>query len=166
MHIYFKIILIKTFVLFFILSACNENNDGYKLVDKFDPQRDAAADIQKAVKIAQKNDKRILLDVGGEWCIWCHRLDRFIENNREIREYLKKHYIVVKINYSEENKNEALLSEYPEIPGYPHFFVLDKNGDFLHSQGTAELEKEKSYDAGKILAFLKKWSNESLFLKN
>ncbi len=160
MHKTFYFMLIKTCVLFFILSACGENSNRYKVVEKFDPNRDAAADIQTAVKIAQKNHKRILLDVGGEWCIWCHRLDRFIENNREIREYLKKHYIMVKINYSEENKNEALLSQYPEIPGYPHFFVLDKNGAFLYSQGTAELEKEKSYDAGKILAFLKKWNGE------
>jgi hypothetical protein len=33
----------------------------------FDPKRDAAKDIADAVKVARKQNKRILLDVGGEW---------------------------------------------------------------------------------------------------
>ena len=45
---------------------------------KFDPVADPFKDIQIAVNEAQKINKRILLDVGGEWCIWCHRIDAFI----------------------------------------------------------------------------------------
>lgn len=33
----------------------------------FDPKRDAAKDIAKAVVAATKQNKRILLDVGGNW---------------------------------------------------------------------------------------------------
>ena len=33
----------------------------------FDPKRDAAKDIANAAKVASKQNKRILLDVGGEW---------------------------------------------------------------------------------------------------
>ena len=33
----------------------------------FDPKRDAAKDIANAVKAATKQNKRILLDVGGNW---------------------------------------------------------------------------------------------------
>jgi hypothetical protein len=65
--------------------------------------------------------------------------------------------VVVKVNYSEENKNEAVLSKLPKIPGYPHFFVLDKDGKFLHSQGTGELETGDHHDHDKMIAFLKKW---------
>ena len=103
-------------------------------------------------------NKRIILDVGGEWCIWCHRIDAFIEQNSEIKDFLNKHFIVVKVNYSEENKNEKFLSRYPKVDGYPHFFVLDDKGKLLHSQNTGLLEKEKSYDTGKFLSFLKKWA--------
>lgn len=126
--------------------------------EKFDPTRDAEKDIQAAIKEAEKSDKRILLDVGGEWCIWCHRLDEFFADNKDVNKFLHDNFVVVKVNYSPENKNEKVLSRYPEIPGYPHFFVLDTDGKFLHSQGTGELEEGKGHDRNKMMTFLKKWA--------
>jgi thioredoxin-related protein len=126
--------------------------------EKFDPQRDAAKDIKAAVTQAKKDGKPILLDVGGEWCIWCHRLDQFFADNKDINNILRTKYVIVKVNYSPENKNEKVLSQYPKIPGYPHIFILDKNGKFIHSQDTGELEKDKGYDRDKVIAFLNKWS--------
>jgi hypothetical protein len=64
---------------------------------------------------------------------------------------------MVKINFSDENKNEPLLSRYPPVAGYPHIFVLDKDGKFLHSQDTGKLEEGKSYNLDKFMAFLKEW---------
>lgn len=125
---------------------------------KFDPARDAAKDIADAVKIAQKKNKRILLDVGGEWCGWCHKLDKFFLENTDAAKILKERYIVVKINFSQENKNEAVLSKYPKIVGYPHLFVLDKNGKLLHSQDTGLLETGDHHDPAKVIPFLQKWA--------
>ncbi|MGQ9798581.1 MAG: thioredoxin family protein [Ignavibacterium sp.] len=92
------------------------------------------------------------------WCIWCHRIDAFIDSHKEIKEFLDRHFIVVKINYSKENKNEKFLSNFPQMPGYPHFFVLDIDGKLLHSQDTELLEKDKDYDEVKFMEFLKKWA--------
>ncbi len=58
---------------------------------------------------------------------------------------------------SDENNNAEFLSEYPEIPGYPHFFVLDQDGTLLHSQGTGELESGRGYDEDLFIAFLNAW---------
>ena len=125
---------------------------------KFDPSRNPATDLEAAVATATKEKKRILLDVGGEWCSWCHRLDRFLHGQEDLDAYLSKHYLVVKVNFSKENKNEKFLRQYPAIDGYPHFFVLDSNGKFLHSQSTGDFEAGKGYDHDKILQFLKKWT--------
>lgn len=125
---------------------------------KFDPKRDAAKDIADAIALAQKNKKRIMLDVGGEWCGWCHRLDQFFMENKEAAKILKEKYIVVKVNFSPENKNEAVLSKYPAIKGYPHLFVLDKDGKLLHSQDTGLLETGDHHDPEKVIPFLKKWA--------
>ncbi len=126
--------------------------------EKFDPTRDPSKDIADAVGIAQKDGKRILLDVGGEWCIWCHRLDKFFADNNDVAEFLHANYIVVKVNYSKENKNEKVLSAYPKIPGYPHLFVLDSSGKLIHSQDTGELESGNHHDHDKVLNFLKAWA--------
>ena len=64
---------------------------------------------------------------------------------------------MVKVNYSPENENEDVLSRYPEVAGYPHFFVLDGEGRLLHSQDTAKLEKGKSYHARRFKRFLTRW---------
>ena len=126
--------------------------------EKFDPSRDAAGDIKAAVHEAGLSHRRILLDVGGEWCIWCRRLDSLFVSHDDLREYLHKHYVVVKVNYSKENKNETVLAAYPQIPGYPHFFVLESDGSLLKSQDTGELESGKGHDPAKVMAFLKTWA--------
>ena len=74
-----------------------------------------------------------------------------------IESLLDEHFIILKINFSKENKNEKFLSQYPAIEGYPHFFVLEKDGSLLRSQNTGELEKDKDYDKDKFVAFLEKW---------
>jgi hypothetical protein len=64
---------------------------------------------------------------------------------------------MVKVNFSPENKNEKVLSPYPAIEGYPHFFVLNGERKLLHSRNTGELEAGKSYDREKFTAFLERW---------
>lgn len=66
----------------------------------------------------------------------------------------------MKVNMSDENDNVDFLSEYPKIPGYPHFFVLESDGTFLHSQGTGDLEEGRGYDEEVFSAFLKTWEPE------
>lgn len=125
--------------------------------EKFDPVRNPFEDLKSAVGVTTESNKRIILDVGGEWCIWCHRIDAFMHNTEEIKTLLEENYVVVKINFSKENKNEKFLSQYPAIEGYPHFFILDNDGKLLHSQNTGELEKDKDYDKEKFLEFLNRW---------
>lgn len=130
---------------------------------RFDPARNAEKDLENAIVEATKQQKRILIDVGGEWCIWCRRLDSLFLNTPELLKYLQEHYILVKVNVSKENRNEAFLACFPKIEGVPHLFVLDANGTLLHSQDTGELElppssPRKGHDKAKVLSFLKKWS--------
>jgi thioredoxin-related protein len=129
---------------------------------KFDPIRNPETDLRNAILRAQKSGKRILLDVGGEWCIWCHRVDEFLLKNEDLNKYLHNNFIVIKVNYSPENKNVQFLSHYPKITGYPHIFILDKDGKFLHSQDTGKLEEGKGYNHQKFLQFLKNWAPEQL----
>ena len=70
---------------------------------------------------------------------------------------MQENFLIMKVNYSDENKNKALLETYPDVPAYPHYFVLDSDGKFLHSQGTGELEEGKSYDEEVFAAFLNEW---------
>jgi len=162
------IILFCVFVLAFQISMAQEKNStadknkSSKIErEKFDPSRDPEKDLKAAMKEARQTNKNILLDVGGEWCIWCHRMDEFISQNKEISDLLKKNFVVMKVNFSDENKNEKFLKKFPVIKGYPHIFILDKNGKFLHSQNTGDLELGKGYSKEKFLSFLNNWPPKS-----
>ena len=119
---------------------------------------DAAKDIRDAVKEATKTDKRIILDVGGEWCIWCHRLDTLFIKNPDLYKYMNNHFVYVKVNMSKENRNKELLSKYPPIPGYPHWFVLDSDGKLLKSESSGEFEVGGKHSPRKVMTFLKEWT--------
>ena len=131
---------------------------GATLPATFDPNRDAAADVAAAVERAKAEGKRVLVDVGGEWCTWCHIMDRFLAADADARGLLERGFVMVKVNYSRENANASLLSRYPRVAGYPHLFVLGADGALLHSQDTGALESGKGYDRAKFVAFLRAWS--------
>jgi thioredoxin-related protein len=126
----------------------------HELPEKFDPVRDAVADVQRALDLAQAQRKLVLIDVGGEWCSWCHIFDRFVASHPEVKKVLDEHYVLVKVNYSPQQRNEQLLSRFPKAKGYPHFYVLDSAGGLIASQASAALEAGKDYDPAKVLQFL------------
>lgn len=125
------------------------------LGSRFDPRRDAAADVAQAVERARAEGKRVIVDVGGEWCTWCHILERFIASNEEVRTLVAAEFVWVKVNHSAANRNEQLLSGWPKVTGYPHLFVLDGAGRLVRSQPTAAFEAGHGYDKAKLLAFLR-----------
>ena len=95
-----------------------------------------------------------LLLVGGEWCSWCQEMNRFLDREPDLAHQLNRTFVVVKVNVSEQNKNESFLKAYPEYLGVPHFYVLDARGKLLESFNTGLLEKGKSYDGEKLGKFI------------
>lgn len=130
----------------------------YVPVTEYDPARDAAKDVAAAIQEAHRTNRNVLVEVGGKWCSWCRYLDKFFADHPDILQFREDKFIMVKVNFSPENKNEALISKYGKVPGYPHFFVLDSNGKLLHSQDTSKLEEGKGYNPQVMMDFLKKWA--------
>ena len=128
------------------------------LPETFDPKRDPAADLAAALRMAKADGKRVIVDVGGEWCSWCHILDRFFAGNAELDALRRSRYVWLKVNWSRENENRAFLARWPKVAGYPHLFVLDADGKLVHSQDTGALERGKGYDEAKMRAFLTRYA--------
>jgi hypothetical protein len=138
-------------------SGSAEAAAGFFLVSAYDPARDPRADVAAATTRARAESKRILLMVGGEWCGWCHIMQRFIDADRTVFSAFAASFVGVKVNVSPENENEAFLSTYPEAPGYPFFIVLESDGSFLGVQDTGELEGVRTYSRARMLAFAQRW---------
>jgi thioredoxin-related protein len=130
----------------------------YTPITKYDPKRDAAEDIRDAAAEAKRTNRRVLLEVGGEWCSWCHHMDDFFVAHSDLTALRDKSFVIVKINFSEENQNKEVLAQYPAIEGYPHLFVLASDGTLVHSQDTSALEEGKSYNLDRFTTFLAYWA--------
>jgi thiol:disulfide interchange protein len=130
---------------------------GQKAATTYDESRDPARDLQDAMAKAKKADKRILLEVGGDWCMYCNIMDETFDAHPNLRKVRDANYVTLKVSYSDKNPNAAFLSQYPKIADYPHFFVLDSDGTLLHSQPTHPFEHGSKYNASKIEEFLNKW---------
>ena len=126
-------------------------------VDHYGDDRNVDDDLKKTMTRAATEKKRILLQVGGDWCGWCKLLTAFIEKEEPVRGSLERNYLLMKVTFTPKQTNEAFLSKYPKIKGYPHLFVLDADGSLLHSQDTTPLEEGKGYSQERVLAFLECW---------
>ncbi len=152
---------VLTCLVFTLLSTLVVAQD---IPTKFDPQRDAVKDMMAAQNLAKATGKHLLVDVGGEWCSWCRMLDRFIASQPQIKALIDSQYVWVKVNYSPENKNTAVLSRWPKAHGYPYLLVLDGAGRLLRAQGVqgleieTEIEGDENYDPDRVVAFLNRYA--------
>ncbi|QKZ12489.1 thioredoxin family protein [Spirosoma sp. KUDC1026] len=126
----------------------------------YNPQADAQQDIKNAVSKANKEGKHVLLQLGGNWCVWCIRFNNLTTTDTTLNRLLKQNYEVVHVNYSPENKNEATLAQlgYPQRFGFPVFVVLDGKGNRIHTQNSAYLEEGKGHSPKLVAEFLQQWS--------
>ena len=131
------------------------------LADGYDPRRDPDKDLAAASEEAKRSNKNIFVVVGGEWCSWCHTLDRFFHDHADLAALRDKNYVTMKVSMSQEKPNKAFLSRFPRIHGYPHIFILDANGKLIQSQSTNELEDGRSYNAKRVKAFLERFAPTS-----
>ena len=138
--------------------AAGAASETHPLPASFDPARDAARDLDTAMRVASAARRRVIVEVGGEWNTWCHTMDRFFASNSDLKKLRDKNFVWLKVNFSKENDNRAFLARWPKVAGYPHLYVLDADGHLLKSQDTESLEAGKDYDPIAFRAFLVEWS--------
>lgn len=150
--------LFSSFLLLFVLlqTTLAAQLPEYSL--KYDPKRDAFQDGRDAIQLAKSTNRRILIEVGGDWCKWCHVLDRFINENPEIKKQLHQTFVFLKVNVSDENDNAEFLKVFPAPLGYPHMYVTEKNGTLLLSKDTGQFFVNGKYSAERFKAFFRKWA--------
>lgn len=149
---------------FFVLGTSFAQKDPVAKPKIYHPEADAKADIKAAIEKAGKEGKHVLLQIGGNWCVWCLRFNDKVNGNDTLKTALEKNYITYHLNYSKENKNEDVLASlgYPQRFGFPVFVVLDGKGNRLHTQSSGYLESGKEHGTEQVLDFFNQWSPAAL----
>jgi thiol:disulfide interchange protein len=131
----------------------------------YDESADATADVEKALRLAKKDNQRVLIQWGGNWCGWCILLDDRFKSDPNLRKELQYEYRVVHVDIGKMDKNLELAKRFETTftGGVPFLTVLDADGKVLKNQRTDPFETKKAdgkegkngHDPVKLLAFLK-----------
>ena len=131
----------------------------------YDEAADAKTQIAAALARARKDNKRVLLQFGGNWCGWCHKLHELFKADKAIARLLLCEYETVLVDVGHSDKNMDLVAGYGADlakGGVPYLTVLDAEGKALVNQETGPLErppeKGPAHDPEKVKAFLAKWA--------
>jgi thioredoxin-related protein len=138
-------------------AARSERAGGLYVNETYSPRANPYQDLERGIQRATAENKRILIIVGGDWCVWCDILQRYLADEGEVHAAFEGSFVVVKVNWSRENENTAFLSGFPPAEGYPYFLILDRNGAYLGNQDTGALENGRGYDRARMLAFATRW---------
>lgn len=123
----------------------------------YNEQADAKVDLAAAVAVAKRDNKRVLVMFGGNWCGWCHKLHGAFTRNADVARKLRYEYELVLVDIGRWDKHMDLAESYKadlKKHGVPFLTVLDADGKVLANQDTGSLEEGDHHDAKKVLEFL------------
>ncbi|MCE7795398.1 thioredoxin family protein [Sphingobium sufflavum] len=102
----------------------------------YDEKADADRQVAAAKAKAKAQGKKLLIDLGGNWCPDCRVLAGVLEL-REVKAFLARHYVVVTVDVGRLDKNLQIARRYgvPAVKGVPAVLVVDPKTDKLLNEG-------------------------------
>ncbi len=85
------------------------------------------------VALAQKENKKLLVDVYTDWCVWCKKMDKDVYSDDAVRRSIGTNFVAVKLNaesskplsFNGSQMDEAGLAAAMGVSGYPTTLFLD-----------------------------------------
>jgi thiol-disulfide isomerase/thioredoxin len=143
----------------------------------YDEAADGKQQIAAALSRAKHENKRVLIQWGGNWCGWCLRLNELMKSDKKLAHTLLYEYELVHVDTGQPaGKNVDLAKSYGadvEKHGFPFLTILDADGKAIVNQETEALEAKGAdgkssglaagHDAVKVLKLLD--DNKPAYLK-
>jgi thioredoxin-related protein len=91
------------------------------------------------LRAAGKSQRPVLVDVYTDWCGWCRRMDRDVYAREDVRDYLSRRFVTVKLDaeaadeasYEGKAYTSRSLAGRFRVTGYPTTLFLRANGEHL-----------------------------------
>ena len=93
----------------------------------YDEAANASAAVDRALARATKNGKRVIIDMGGNWCGDCRILAATMELP-EMKAFLDRHFEIVTVDVGRFDKNLQVPARYgitERLEGVPALLVVD-----------------------------------------
>ena len=127
----------------------------------YDESADADAAVAAARARALKEHKRLLIDLGGNWCLDCRILAGTMRLP-EIAPFVARHYEVVTVDVGRFDKNGQISAHYGikgRLAGVPAVLVVDPKTDRLVDAGhETALSDARSMTPQALADWLARWA--------
>lgn len=125
----------------------------------YDEAADARKEVAAALLRAKKENRRVLIQWGANWCGWCRWLAGTMRTNAEVSKKLSYEYDVVHVDVGRFDKHMDLAKELgAEFKAIPFLTILGSDGKAVVQQNTEPFETKvdgkNGHDPKKLLAFL------------
>ncbi len=88
---------------------------------------------------ANATRRPVLVDVYTDWCTWCKRMDRDVYSRNDVRDYLSRRFVPVRLdaeaqddaNYEGKTYTQRSLAARFRVNGYPTTIFLNSGGEHL-----------------------------------
>jgi thiol:disulfide interchange protein len=143
------------------LSVTEAANMPTPLPYPYNESADAMAEVDAALARAQESNKRVLIDLGGNWCGWCRLLAGVMELP-EMAPFMAEHFELVTVDVSsasgkiDRNLDVPARFGVEEIGGVPWMIVLAPDGTVLHS--SYEVTDENHEEPQEMADWLASWA--------
>ena len=120
---------------------------------------DADAAVEAAFARARANGKRVLIDLGGNWCADCRILSGIMELP-ELKPFIAAHYEVVTVNVGRFKRNLQIPQRFgiTKLEGVPAVIIADADGTPVNVSDAQDLADARSMTPQAIADWLARWA--------
>ena len=100
----------------------------------YDEAANADAQVAAAFDRAKKSHKRVLIDLGGNWCVDCLVLSNFLRLP-EMRRFMEAHYEEVLVDVGRFNRNLQIPARFgvtKRLEGVPALLIVTPDGKLVN----------------------------------
>jgi hypothetical protein len=126
----------------------------------YDENVNADVAVAAAFARAAASNKRVLIDLGGNWCGDCRVLAGIMELP-EMKRFLDAHYVVVSVDVGRFNKNLQVPARFgitERLEGVPSVLIAEANGNLVNKDHIFALADARSMTPQAIADWLAQWA--------
>lgn len=127
----------------------------------YDERANADSQVAAARARAAKTGKRLLIDLGGNWCLDCRLLAGTIDLP-EVKRFVDAHFVLVTVDVGRFDKNGQIAARYGikgRLKGVPAVLVVDPRINRLLNAGhETELSDARSAGPQALADWLASWA--------
>jgi thiol-disulfide isomerase/thioredoxin len=126
----------------------------------YDTKADASAAVDAAFARAGKNGKRVLIDLGGNWCADCIVLANLMQLP-ELKRFLAAHFEIVVVDVGRFDRNLQIPARFgitQRLEGVPSVIIAEPDGTFVNPGRIAALADARHMTPQAIADWLAQWA--------